>query len=53
MPCSGVDAAINRLWKIAHDGVTLGEYEVGQPYAPGHDTAYGAGFFYRAEHHSV
>lgn len=47
----GVNAGANRLWQTKQEGVTLGEYEVGQPCAPGQDTAYGAGFFYRVEHH--
>jgi hypothetical protein len=48
----GVDAGANRIWQTTCEGVTVGAYEVGQPLAAGHDTAYGAGFFYHIEHHA-
>jgi hypothetical protein len=50
---AGVDAKTNRIWQTNVEGVTLGEYEVAQYVALGHDTAYGGGFLYRVEHHPL
>ena len=50
---TGVDGRRSRVWRTKVEGVTIGEYEVAQYVALGHDTAYGAGFFYRVEHHAL
>ena len=47
----GVDQSASRIWRTDIEGITIGEYEVGQSVALGHDTSYGAGFFYHVEHH--
>jgi hypothetical protein len=48
--CKEVCSKSARLWRVSGEGVTIGDYEVGQPLAHGHDNAYGSGFFYDAKH---
>ncbi len=43
---TGTEISNLRLWRTSRPGITMCNYEVGQFHAPGHDTSYGAGFFY-------
>lgn len=46
-----VDPTLARLWRYRGEAVTIGLYEVAQAIALGHDTAYGAGYFYSELRH--
>ncbi len=43
----GTSLSASRLWRTKNEGVSVANYEVGQAFAPGHDTDFGGGFFYR------